>query len=246
MFRCGRRRTRVSRARRTVSGSCAACRGRRRRRRTAVLAAIIRFRVALRMSWRGRPRSTGRWRSADTGTLPAGRHGIAGARAGGGGAERRAMNTRTLPWNVRRPHLVLPARLHAGLRRGPIRETAMNPIHVQRRGRASGKQLLRQPRRGPRRTVVAVRQSRSCGTRPAAYDGAARQGRRRNVPTRGAAESRADTACCGRGTTPGSRTVGVHAAPPARGAGGDGGRGERRSRFRTTRRAAALGQPGSD
>jgi hypothetical protein len=90
MFRYGRRRTHVSRVRRTVSGSCAVCRVRRRRRRTAVLAAITRFRVGRRMSWHGRLRSSGRWRSAGTGTLPVGRHGIAVARVGGGGDERRA------------------------------------------------------------------------------------------------------------------------------------------------------------
>jgi hypothetical protein len=97
MFRCGRRRTRVSKVRRTVNGSCAVFRVRRRRRRTAVLAATIRFQVGRRMSWRGLLRSSGRWRSAGIGTLPAGRHGIAVVRVGGGGAERRTRSRNRRP-----------------------------------------------------------------------------------------------------------------------------------------------------
>jgi hypothetical protein len=49
------------------------------------------------MSWRGLLRSSGRWRSAGIGTLPAGRHGIAVVRVGGGGAERRTRS------RIRRP-----------------------------------------------------------------------------------------------------------------------------------------------
>jgi hypothetical protein len=108
----------------------------------------------------------------------------------------------------------LPARPHAGLRQGPDPGNGHELDRVRRRTRALRTQLLRQPRRGPRGTAVRRAAVRSCGQPATDRSPHSSTGASPKRSTRFAAEPRADTAGCGRGTTTCSHTAGVAETVP--------------------------------